>query len=103
MMRPEGRPPPMKRSNSPPMEPRRPRSRGRGSNLQSRLLCLGWRDVREFLHEVVELCDVIVDVLVAVLGIEVACELGGFVGGDFLGRGLDVVADLFAGFVVPAA
>src|SRR5256885_9854760 len=85
------------RKSRPPASARR-RSEGQGLQ-KSRLVRLGRGDATEFLNEVVELRDVVIHVFVAVIGIKVAREFGGFVGGDFLGRGLDVVADLFAGFV----
>src|SRR5205823_6228647 len=50
-----------------------------------------------------ELGDVIIDVFVAVLGVEVAGEAGGFVSGDLLRRALNIIADLIAGFVSSTA
>src|SRR4051812_15180751 len=76
----------------------------RRSLLQKRrLFWFGGCDVRELLHQLVELRDVIVDVLVAVLGIEISGELRRFVGGDFFWGGLNVVADLLARLVSATA
>src|SRR4051812_20862246 len=70
---------------------------------QRRLFWFGGGDVRKLLHQIVELRDVVVDVLVAVLRIEISCELRRFVGGDFFWRGFDVVADLLARLVIATA
>src|SRR2546423_1426178 len=70
---------------------------------QRRLLRFGWSDARELLHQLIQLRDVVVDVFVAVLRIEVTRELGSLISGALLRRSFDVVADLFARFVVATA
>src|SRR2546423_14492030 len=75
-----------------------------GRRLQkSGLLCLRRRDASELLHQLIQLRDVVVDVLVAIFRIEITGEFGSFVGCDLFRRGFDVVADLLAGFVGAAA
>jgi uncharacterized membrane protein len=56
----------------------------------------------EFFHQVVQFGDIVVDVFVAIFGIEFARRIGGFVGGDFFWCRFDIVADLVAAFVSTA-
>jgi hypothetical protein len=51
----------------------------------------------ELFHEIVELRYIVIDIFVAVLWIEFACQFSGFVGRTFFRGGFDVVADLIAG------
>src|SRR2546423_15142391 len=76
----------------------------RQGTLQPRLLLRPrCRTVCEFLHQLIQLRDVVVDVFVAVLRIEVTRELGSLISSDLLWGGFDVVANLFARLVEAAA
>src|SRR5882724_6037856 len=89
------------RKSRPPAFARR---RIEGQGLQkSGLFRLGRGNSAELLYQLVQLRGIVIHVFVAVIGIKVAREFGGFVGGDFLGRGFDVVTDLFARFVISTA
>ena len=57
-------------------------------------------ETTEFLHEIIELDHIIIDVFIAVFGIEFAGEFSRFVGGNLLRCRFYVVANLVARSVV---
>src|ERR1700719_3089057 len=78
-----------------------------GYNLQCQTLLLrsrrGRGDAGEFFYQLVELGDVVIYVFVAVLRIEIARQFGGFISSDFFRCRPNVITDLIAGPVIPAA
>src|SRR6266480_727876 len=61
------------------------------------------RQSAKFLNKLVKLSHIIIDVFVAIRRIKIACQAGCLVGGDFLGRTLNIVRNLVARLVGAAA